>query len=77
MLRQGGVMYFIYPFDKGIVSDYVEIAKELTNKNVVSLVKNMQALKSLHVPHVVTFQKGRNPSAILKLSSSIKQKTWL
>ena len=63
MLRQGwGYLYFIYPFDKGIVSDYVKVAREAYEhkRGVFS-----DEFAGLEEPYqfrmTVAFKKGRNP----------------
>lgn len=63
MLRQGwGVLYFIYPFDKGIVSDYVEIAKEAYEQKRGVFSEEYAGLEEPYMFRMsVTFQKGRNP----------------
>jgi len=63
MLRQGwGFLYFIYPFDKGIVSDYVEMAKEAYEQKRGVFSEEYAGTEEPYMFRMsVTFQKGRNP----------------
>ncbi|MNK96683.1 Endonuclease YhcR precursor [compost metagenome] len=63
MLRQGwGFLYFIYPFDKGIVSDYVQVAKEAYEQKRGVFSEDFAGLEEPYQFRMsVAFQKGRNP----------------
>jgi micrococcal nuclease len=63
MLRQGwGFLYFIYPFDKGIVSDYIEIAKEAYDQKRGVFSEEFAGLEEPYQFRMsAAFLKGRNP----------------
>lgn len=63
MLRQGwGYLYFIYPFDKGIVSDYIQAAKEGYEQQRGVFAADYAGLEEPYLFRMsVVFQKGRNP----------------
>ncbi|WP_415061480.1 thermonuclease family protein [Bdellovibrio sp.] len=73
MLRQGwGVMYFIYPFEKRIVSDYSKAAKEAfdSRRGIFS-----NEFKDTETPYLfrlrVREQVGRNPVGDLELKKLV------
>lgn len=63
MLRQGwGYLYFIYPFDKGIVSDYVKVAREAYEQKRGVFSDEFAGLEEPYQFRMtVAFKKGRNP----------------
>lgn len=63
MLRQGwGYLYFIYPFDKGIVSDFVKAAKEAYEQKRGVFSDEFAGLEEPYQFRMsVAFKKGRNP----------------
>jgi micrococcal nuclease len=63
MLRQGwGFLYFIYPFDKRIVSEYIQVAKEAYEQKRGVFAEEFAGIEEPYQFRMsAAFLKGRNP----------------